>query len=817
MVQKYHAFMFPWFAFGRMIPYLHLANKLAEKGHRVTFLLPKKAQKQLEHHNLFPDNIVFHPLTIPPVDDLPAGAETASDIPISLGKFLSAAMDLTRDQVEAAVRALRPDLILFDFAYWVPEMSKEYKVKSILYSVIAATTMAHNYVPSSELGVPPPGYPSSKVAYRVHDGHALSSLSIFYKRLYHRMTTGLMSCDIISMRTCEEVEGKFCDYIARQYQRKVLLTGPMLPEPEPLEDRWSSWLTGFRQGSVVFCARGSQFTLEMDQFQELCLGMELTGLPFFIACQREETGWFSKESLSAVIISVMDEDSELGNLVRRNHSKLKEVLVSPGLLTGYTDKFVEALQDLPKKTVFFFLNNFSILLVLTIMGREMGQKFHAFMFPWFAFGHMTPYVHLANKLAEKGHRVTFLLPKKAKKQLEHLNLFPDSIVFHPITIPHVDGLPAGAETPSDIPVTLWRFLSTAMDLTRDQVEAAVRALRPDIILFDLAYWITEVAKEHGIKSMLYNVISATSIAHDLVPGGELGVPPPGYPSSTLLFRRHDAHALLSFAVYYKRFYYRVTTGLTNCDFISIRTCEEIEGKFCDYIGRQYQKKVLLTGPMLPEPDKSKPLEDKWNNWLSGFEPGSVVYCALGSQITLEKDQFQELCLGLELTGLPFFVAVTPPKGAKTIQEALPEGFEERVKGRGVVWGEWVQQPLILAHPSVGCFVSHCGFGSMWESLMSDCQIVLLPYLADQVLNTRLLTDELEVSVEVPREKTGWFSKENLSVAVTSVMDKDSEIGNLVRRNHSKLKEVVVSPGLLTGYTDNFVVTLENLLKETKLP
>ncbi|KAF3536416.1 hypothetical protein F2Q69_00019654 [Brassica cretica] len=220
--------------------------------------------------------------------------------------------------------------------------------------------------------------------------------------------------------------------------------------------------------------------------------------------------------------------------------------------------------------------------------------------------------------------------------------------------------------------------------------------------------------------------------------------------------------------------------------------------------------------MLPEPDKSKPLEDKWNNLLSGFEPGSVVYCALGSQITLEKDQFQELCLGLELTGLPFFVAVTPPKGAKTIQEALPEDFEERVKGRGVVWGEWVQQPLILAHPSVGCFVSHCGFGSMWESLMSDCQIVLLPYLADQVLNTRLLTDELEVSVEVPREKTGWFSKENLRAAVTSVMDKDSDIGNLVRRNHSKLKEVVVSPGLLTGYTDNFVVTLENLLKETNL-
>ncbi|KAL9861087.1 UDP-glycosyltransferase 79B10 [Arabidopsis thaliana] len=427
----------------------------------------------------------------------------------------------------------------------------------------------------------------------------------------------------------------------------------------------------------------------------------------------------------------------------------------------------------------------------------MGQTFHAFMFPWFAFGHMTPYLHLANKLAERGHRITFLIPKKAQKQLEHLNLFPDSIVFHSLTIPHVDGLPAGAETFSDIPMPLWKFLPPAIDLTRDQVEAAVSALSPDLILFDIASWVPEVAKEYRVKSMLYNIISATSIAHDFVPGGELGVPPPGYPSSKLLYRKHDAHALLSFSVYYKRFSHRLITGLMNCDFISIRTCKEIEGKFCEYLERQYHKKVFLTGPMLPEPNKGKPLEDRWSHWLNGFEQGSVVFCALGSQVTLEKDQFQELCLGIELT------------------DALPEGFEERVKDRGVVLGEWVQQPLLLAHPSVGCFLSHCGFGSMWESIMSDCQIVLLPFLADQVLNTRLMTEELKVSVEVQREETGWFSKESLSVAITSVMDQASEIGNLVRRNHSKLKEVLVSDGLLTGYTDKFVDTLENLVSETK--
>ncbi|XP_010455377.1 PREDICTED: UDP-glycosyltransferase 79B8-like [Camelina sativa] len=444
----------------------------------------------------------------------------------------------------------------------------------------------------------------------------------------------------------------------------------------------------------------------------------------------------------------------------------------------------------------------------------MDSKFHAFMFPWFAFGHMIPFLHLANKLAEKGHRVTFLLPKKAQKQVEHHNLFPDSIFFHPLTVTHVNGLPLGAETTSDISISEDNLLSEALDLTRSQVEAAVRALRPDFIFFDFAHWIPELAKEHKIKSVSYMIVSATVIARLHDPGAP-GVHPPGYPSTKVLFRENDAHALVTRSIFYERLYNQLTTGFKSCDVIALRTCKEIEGKFCDFISRQYQKKVLLTGPMLPEPATSKPLEEHWSHFLSGFPPGSVVFCALGSQIVLEKDQFQDLCLGMELTGLPFLVAVKPPRGSSTIQESLPEGFEERVKGRGVVWGGWVQQPLILSHPSVGCFVHHCGPGTIWECLMTDCQMVLIPFLSDQVLFTRLLTEEFEVSVEVSREKIGWFSKESLRNAIKSVMDKESDLGKLVGSNHAKLKEILVSPGLFSSYVDNFVEALADLISVQK--
>ncbi|KAL3503170.1 hypothetical protein ACH5RR_037619 [Cinchona calisaya] len=244
--------------------------------------------------------------------------------------------------------------------------------------------------------------------------------------------------------------------------------------------------------------------------------------------------------------------------------------------------------------------------------------------------------------------------------------------------------------------------------------------------------------------------------------------------------------------------------------ISIRTCRELEGPLCDYIATEYEKPVFLTGPVLPESTKEV-LDEKWANWLNGFEPGTVVFCAFGSQVVLEKNQFQEVVLRFELTGLPFFIALKPPFGATIVEEALPEGFEDRVRGRGIVYGSWVQQPSILSHPSVGCFVNHCGFGSMWESLMSSCQIVLVPHLADQILNARLLAEELKVAVEVERdENSTWLSKESLCRAIKSVIDKDSEVGCMVKENHAKWKQILASPNFMEDYIEKFIQDLQEL-------
>ncbi|KAL6142760.1 hypothetical protein ACLB2K_061036 [Fragaria x ananassa] len=108
------------------------------------------------------------------------------------------------------------------------------------------------------------------------------------------------------------------------------------------------------------------------------------------------------------------------------------------------------------------------------MSSHDRKTLHVAMYPWFAMGHLSPFLHISNKLAERGHRISFFLPQKTQAKLQYYNLHPDFITFYPLTIPHVEGLPEGAETTADVPFPLHTLVVTAMDLTRPQIEKFLR-------------------------------------------------------------------------------------------------------------------------------------------------------------------------------------------------------------------------------------------------------------------------------------------------------------------------------------------------------
>ncbi|GMJ10156.1 hypothetical protein like AT4G27570 [Hibiscus trionum] len=455
------------------------------------------------------------------------------------------------------------------------------------------------------------------------------------------------------------------------------------------------------------------------------------------------------------------------------------------------------------------------------MSKPDSSKLHIAMFPWVAYGHFIPFLHLSNKLVQKGHKISFLLPKGVQPKLENMNQYPNLIQFFPLVLPHVDGLPPGAETTSVVLGSQTKYLAFAVDQTRDQVDSIFKVLKPDVVVYDFWFWIPDLARQLGITPICYVVISSmtmglnTKIVTKETTVEEVMELPPGYPSSAVRLKDEEAAIMLFKAMDFGSglsFQQRLRTTLIESDAIVFRTCREIEGPFLDYVAKGFGKSVLLTGPCLPE-TKTEQLDEKWVSWLSQFESNSVVFCSFGSEGMMQKDEFQEMVLGFESCGLPFLVALKPPQGCSTVEEALPEGFEERVKGRGLVYGGWVPQELLLHHPNIGCFVNHCGYGTMWEFLLADCQIVLIPRIGDQILNTRLMVNELKIGVEVERGKNRRVSKESVSEAIKFVMDKDNETANVLRANRAKLKQALSNRDLQEEYINSFIQALQDLVKK----
>ncbi|KFK27017.1 hypothetical protein AALP_AA8G323700 [Arabis alpina] len=179
----------------------------------------------------------------------------------------------------------------------------------------------------------------------------------------------------------------------------------------------------------------------------------------------------------------------------------------------------------------------------------------------------------------------------------------------------------------DKKVTLRIDNKSAMALTKNsvfhgrKVETIVGTIKSDLIFYNSTSWIPETAKLVGAKTVCFNIVSAAFIALSLVPvvereiidgkemsREELAEPPVSYPSSKVVLLAHEA-TTLSFV--WRRqegvnsFFEEKLTAMRNCDAIAIRTCRETEGKFCDYVGSQYNKQVYLTGPVHPgsEPNR----------------------------------------------------------------------------------------------------------------------------------------------------------------------------------------------------------------------
>ncbi|THG17605.1 7-deoxyloganetin glucosyltransferase-like [Camellia sinensis] len=104
--------------------------------------------------------------------------------------------------------------------------------------------------------------------------------------------------------------------------------------------------------------------------------------------------------------------------------------------------------------------------------------------------------------------------------------------------------------------------------------------------------------------------------------------------------------------------------------------------------------------------------------LDSKEPNSVVYVNFGSITVMTPQQLIEFAWGLANSRKTFLWIIRPDlvTGDSAI---LSPDFLNETKERGLL-ASWCPQEQVLSHPSVGGFLTHCGWNSTFESLCICC-------------------------------------------------------------------------------------------------
>ncbi|KAM0892181.1 hypothetical protein ACQ4PT_025950 [Festuca glaucescens] len=187
-------------------------------------------------------------------------------------------------------------------------------------------------------------------------------------------------------------------------------------------------------------------------------------------------------------------------------------------------------------------------------------------------------------------------------------------------------------------------------------------------------------------------------------------------------------------------------------------------------------------------------------WLDQQPGGSVVFLSFGSGGTLTWRQTAELALALEMTHCRFVWVVKRPDedtasgaffGTRRGEDDdelgfLPHGFVERTSGVGLVLPSWAPQTAILAHASVGCFVTHCGWNSSLESILNGVPMVAWPLYAEQKMNAAMLEVQAGVAVRVHADANGFFTKEEIAGVIRRSMGEEE--GASMRKRVSQFRD-----------------------------
>ncbi|KAF8397207.1 hypothetical protein HHK36_016115 [Tetracentron sinense] len=146
---------------------------------------------------------------------------------------------------------------------------------------------------------------------------------------------------------------------------------------------------------------------------------------------------------------------------------------------------------------------------------------------------------------------------------------------------------------------------------------------------------------------------------------------------------------------------------------------------------------------------------------AGAAAGALA-AAVTTPLDVVKTQLQcqmdEIAAGLRSNGVPYL----------WVERGESSRLQEACGEMGLVV-PWCDQLRVLSHPSIGGFLTHCGWNSTLEGVFAGVPMLTFPIFMDQAPNSKLIVDDWKV---------GWRVK---TVVGAETLVKREEITRIVKR------------------------------------
>ncbi|CAN8229499.1 unnamed protein product [Cochlearia groenlandica] len=442
---------------------------------------------------------------------------------------------------------------------------------------------------------------------------------------------------------------------------------------------------------------------------------------------------------------------------------------------------------------------------MTTTSSNDSHKLHVMFFPFMAHGHMIPTLDMAKLFSSKGAKSTILTtPLNAKIFQKPINTFKNSNPNQEIDIKILDfpclklGLPEGCENADFFTssnnderqeMVSKFFMSTRF--LKDQLEKLLETERPDCLIADMFFpWATESAEKFKVPRLVFHGTGYFSLCTEYC----IRVNKPQNIASSSPFvitdlpgnivitqgqiRHRDEETDMG------KFMVEVKESEAKSSGVVVNSFYELEPEYAKFYKSVVAKRAWHIGPLSvqnrgfqekAERGKKANIDEvECIKWLDSKKQDSVIYISFGSVAYVKNEQLIEIAEGLDYSGASFiWVVRKDSENTGNKEEWLPEGFEQRVKDRGMIIRGWAPQVLILDHKATGGFVTHCGWNSVLEGVAAGLPMVTWPAGAEQFYNEILVTQVLKTGVSVGANnhvsKGDFISRDDVDRAVKEVL------------------------------------------------